>query len=148
MYLKNFSAKPLDLSCFSNTRDNPGMGHCQFMRKLCKIEEIWLQIWTGPLYNLSKYAVNFVLGPQIRVHRPLYFPWWPPVFANGPLFLSILYTFYWERGHWPILMAPPITNPEYSLQYTFPLHTLARTFTSVIFPGPQLEVFIYLYLQT
>ena len=71
-------------------RDNPGMGHCQFMRKLCKIEEIWLPIWKGPLYNLSKYAVSFGLGPQIRVHRPLHFRWWSPVFANGPLFLSIL----------------------------------------------------------
>ena len=60
----------------------------------CKIEEIWLQIWKGPLYNLSKYAVNFGLGPQIRVHRPLHFRWWLPVFANGPLFLSILYTCY------------------------------------------------------
>ena len=97
-------------------RDNPGMGHCQFMRKVCKIEEIWHQIiWKGPLYNLSKYAVSFGLGPQIRVHRPLHFPWWPPVFANGPLFLSILYTFYKEGGHWPIFMAPPLTNPEYSL---------------------------------
>ena len=77
-------------------RDNPGMGHCQFMRKLCKIEEIRLQIWKGPLYNLSKYAVSFGLGvgPQIRVHRPLHFHLWPPVFANGPLFLSIVYTFY------------------------------------------------------
>ena len=55
-------------------RDNPGMGHCQFMRKLCKIEEIRLQIWKGPLYNLSKYTVSFGLGPQIRVHRPLHFP--------------------------------------------------------------------------
>ena len=79
---------------YGYTRDNPGMGHCQFMRKLCKIEEIQLQIWKGPLYNLSKYAVSFGLGPQIRVHRPLHFPWWPPVFANGPLFLSILHTFY------------------------------------------------------
>ena len=74
-------------------RDNPGMGHAQFMRKLCTIEEIQYQIWKGPLYNLSKYAVSFGLGPQIRVHRPLHFPLWPPVFANGPLFLSILYTF-------------------------------------------------------
>ena len=55
------------------------------MRKLRKIEEIQLQIWKGPLYNLSKYAVSFGLGPQIRVHRPLHFPWWPPIFANGPL---------------------------------------------------------------
>ena len=72
-----------------NHRDNPGVGHCQIIRKLCKIEEIRLQIWKDPLYNLSKYAISFGLGPQIRVHRPLLFP----LFANGPSFLPILYTF-------------------------------------------------------
>ena len=68
------------------------------MRKLCKIEEIRLQIWKGPLYNLSKYAVGFGLRPQIRVHRPLHFPWWPPVFANGHLFLSIFLYIFLREG--------------------------------------------------
>ena len=39
--------------------------------------------------NLSKYAISFGVGPRIRVHWPLHFLWWPPVFANGPSFLSI-----------------------------------------------------------
>ena len=42
-------------------KDNPGMGHCQFMRKLCKIEEIRLQIWKGPLYNIIYPNMQLVL---------------------------------------------------------------------------------------
>ena len=87
------------------------------MRKLFEIGEIWLQKWKGPLYKLSKYVISFGLGLQIRVHRPLSLAKWPLIFSNGPSFLSILYTFNKERGHWPILMAPAFTNPDYSLNF-------------------------------
>ena len=56
------------------------------------------------------------LGPQIAEFIG------PSIFLDGPLFLQmassflpILLHFNQQEGHWPILMAPPFTNPEYSL---------------------------------
>ena len=52
------------VNAWDRIRDNPGMGHCQFMRKLWKIEEIRLQIWKGPYIIYPNMQLVLVQDPK------------------------------------------------------------------------------------
>ena len=109
---------PVDHACYLG----PGFWPCRHTLYGDNVRQS-LDILLLVVINLSvkQRAIGYTsieertLFRQVTILRHL-FASWPLLFANDPSLLSILYRFYKERGHWPILIAPALTIPGYSLQ--------------------------------